>query len=184
MDELVRQAMAKWPNVPDCYGWLGLDARGQWLMRDDRVQAWGSFQEGPSAAKGSVLQHEKLIAFIERNYACNEKGWWFFQNGPQRVFIELAVTPFIWRMNDAFEVHAHTGAMAHPKACWLDETGRAYLETDLGFGLVHTMDVSRLANALEQGIWAPQDCQSCELPQLFGYERSPQLAQVQKKDKT
>jgi hypothetical protein len=179
MDEMVRQAMAKWPNVPDCYGWLGLDARGQWLMRDDRVQALGTFQEGPSAAKGSVLQHDKLIAFIERNYACNEKGWWFFQNGPQRVFIELAVTPFIWRMNDAFEVHAHTGALAHPKACWLDETGRAYLETDLGFGLVHTMDVGRLAAALEQGIWRHKACQSRELPGIFGYACSPQSAQAQ-----
>jgi hypothetical protein len=183
MDEIVRQAMAKWPNVPDCYGWLGLDARGQWLMRDDRVQALGTFQEGPSAAKGSVLQHDKLIAFIERNYACNEKGWWYFQNGPQRVFIELAQTPFIWRMNDAFDVQAHTGASAQAKACWLDEMGRAYLETDIGFGLVHTMDVPRLAAALEQGIWACQECQSLQLPQLYGYERSPQLAQDQEMGK-
>lgn len=38
MDDLVRQAMAKWPHVPDCHGWLGLDSRGQWYMRDDRVQ--------------------------------------------------------------------------------------------------------------------------------------------------
>ena len=41
MDDIVRQAIAKWPNVPDCYGWLGLDARGNWYMRDDRVQAPG-----------------------------------------------------------------------------------------------------------------------------------------------
>ena len=34
MDELVQQAMAKWPNVPHCYGWLGLDARGRWYLRD------------------------------------------------------------------------------------------------------------------------------------------------------
>ena len=183
MDDMVRQAMAKWPNVPDCYGWLGLDARGQWLMRDDRVQAWGSFQEGPSAARGSVLQHDKLIAFIERNYACDEKGWWFFQNGPQRVFVELATTPFIWRMNDAFEVQSHTGALANPKACWLDEEGRAYLETDLGFGLVHTMDVGRLAAALEQEIWRCKECQSRELPKVFGYECSPQSAQARQASK-
>jgi len=183
MDDMVRQAMAKWPNVPDCYGWLGLDARGQWLMRDDRVQAWGSFQEGPSAARGSVLQHDKLIAFIERNYACDEKGWWFFQNGPQRVFVELATTPFIWRMNDTFEVQSHTGALANPKACWLDEEGRAYLETDLGFGLVHTMDVGRLAAALEQEIWRCKECQSRELPKVFGYECSPQSAQARQASK-
>ncbi|MEG1326098.1 MAG: DUF2946 family protein, partial [Janthinobacterium sp.] len=34
MDDLVKQALAKWPNVPHCYGWLGLDARGHWRMRD------------------------------------------------------------------------------------------------------------------------------------------------------
>ena len=28
MDDIVRQAIAKWPNVPHCYGWLGLVA---WL---------------------------------------------------------------------------------------------------------------------------------------------------------
>jgi len=43
MDDIVRQALAKWPNVPDCYGWLGLDARGNWFMRDDSVQAHGPF---------------------------------------------------------------------------------------------------------------------------------------------
>ena len=43
MDDIVKQAMAKWPTVPDCYGWLGLDARGNWYMRDDRAQACGNF---------------------------------------------------------------------------------------------------------------------------------------------
>ena len=41
MDDIVRAAMVKWPNVPDCFGWLGLDARGNWYMRDDRAQACG-----------------------------------------------------------------------------------------------------------------------------------------------
>ena len=46
MDDIVKQAMAKWPNVPHCYGWLGLDARGNWYMRDDPSQARGSFASG------------------------------------------------------------------------------------------------------------------------------------------
>lgn len=179
MDDIVRQAMAKWPNVPDCFGWLALDARGQWLMRDDRVQTQGTFQDGPSAARGSVLQHDKLIGFIGRNYACNEQGWWYFQNGPQRVFVELAVTPFIWRLNDALEVSAHTGAVALPMACLVDEAGRAYLATDLGFGLVHTMDVPRLAKALDQDIWTTETCLASELPQRFGYALSPRCAKAQ-----
>jgi len=184
VDDIVRQAMAKWPNVPDCYGWLALDARGQWLMRDDRVQALGTFQDGPSAARGSVLQHDKLIGFIGRNYACDHQGWWYFQNGPQRVFVELAVTPFIWRLNDALEVSAHTGAVAQPNACLVDEAGRAYLATNLGFGLVHSMDVPRLAKALDQAIWTSQDCLASELPRRFGYERSPQAAKAQQPSRT
>jgi hypothetical protein len=48
MDDIVRQAIAKWPNVPDCYGWLGLDARGNWYMRDDRAQAAGPFAACPA----------------------------------------------------------------------------------------------------------------------------------------
>ena len=103
MDDIVKQAMIKWPNVPHCYGWLGLDARGGWYMRDDRVQAAGPFSGGTSQSKGSHLQHEKLIGFIHRNYAFDASGQWFFQNGPQRVYVELEVTPLIWRV-------AHWGA--------------------------------------------------------------------------
>jgi len=57
MDDIVKQAMAKWPNVPDCYGWLGLDARGNWYMRDDPAQASGHFDSGKPGSKGSSLQH-------------------------------------------------------------------------------------------------------------------------------
>ena len=70
MDDIVKQALAKWPNVPACYGWLGLDARGRWYLRDDLVQAAGPFPQ----SKGSLLQHEKLIEFIERNYEPDPHG--------------------------------------------------------------------------------------------------------------
>ena len=64
MDDIVKQALTKWPKVPDCYGWLGLDARGNWFMRDDRAQAQGPFAGGTAQSKGSLLRHEKLIEFI------------------------------------------------------------------------------------------------------------------------
>ena len=41
MDDIVKQALAKWPNVPHCTGWLMLDRRGNWRMRDDAAQASG-----------------------------------------------------------------------------------------------------------------------------------------------
>jgi hypothetical protein len=178
MDDIVRQAMAKWPDVPDCYGWLGLDSRGQWWMRDDRAQAIGPFQSGLPGAKGSVLKHEKLIDFIHRNYEADEQGRWYFQNGPQRVYIELEATPHVWRLSDDFEVRSHTGALVKADQCLLDETGRVYLSTLQGLGLVHTLDVGRVANALELDLWPLRDCVSSELPQIYGYVTSPQVASL------
>lgn len=180
MDDIVRQAIAKWPNVPDCHGWLALDARGNWYMRDDQAQAAGPFATpdatGSLVSRGSRLVHEKLIDFIARNYACDASGQWFFQNGPQRVYVELQATPLIWRIDAAptFAVMAHTGQSAHIQRCIVDEQGRMYLQTDLGFGLVHTLDMTHAADAVEQGLWRPEELPARDLPVRFGYVRSPQ----------
>lgn len=169
MDDIVKQAMAKWPNVPDCFGWLGLDARGQWFLRDDAVQALGAFPQ----SKGSLLEHEKLLAFIARNYASDDLGRWFFQNGPQRVYVELEAAPFVWRLQPGGEVQAQTGALATPQACLVDEQGRVYLVTELGLGLVHSQDVGLAADGLEQQRWPQEEVQASSLPARFGYVRSP-----------
>jgi Protein of unknown function (DUF2946) len=180
MDDIVRKAMAKWPHVPHCYGWLGLDARGGWWMRDDRVQALGAFTSGVPGAKGALLTHEKLIDFIQRNYACDTQGplqgQWYFQNGPQRVFIELQATPYIWRVQADFSLVAHTGLPVRAQRCITDELGRVYMETDAGFGLVHSQDVGLAADAIEQGLWVPQEVLANVLPARYGYVRSPQAA--------
>ncbi|MBM3365415.1 MAG: DUF2946 family protein [Betaproteobacteria bacterium] len=99
MDDIVRQALTKWPNVPDCYGWLLLDARGAFRMRDEAAQA--------ADAPGDVIRHPALLSFIYRNYLRSAEGAWFFQNGPQRVYVKLAQTPFIARTdpNDGFVTH-------------------------------------------------------------------------------
>jgi hypothetical protein len=177
MDDIVKQALAKWPNVPDCYGWLGLDARGHWYMRDDRAQALGPFAGGTPQSKGSQLRHEKLIEFIGRNYQAESSGEWYFQNGPQRVFVELEATPLIWRVEADASVHDHTGRSARVQRCLLDELGRLYLETDTGFGLVHTMDMGQAADAVEAGLWVPQDVTASDLPAHYGYCPSPNLLQ-------
>jgi hypothetical protein len=169
MDDLVLQAMAKWPHVPDCYGWLGLDSRGDWYMRDDQVQALGAFAQ----SKGSRLQHDKLIAFIQRNYASDQEGKWFFQNGPQRVYVELEVTPWIWRIQLDGSIQAHSGQAARLQRSWVDERGRLFLETELGFGLVHTQDVQLAVAPIEQGLWVPQEVMSAELEAKFGFVASP-----------
>jgi hypothetical protein len=66
-------AMLRWPNVPACYGWLSLDRRGRWRLR------------------GEAVTHAGLKDFLNRQYAHDEDGNYFVQNGPQRVFVELDV---------------------------------------------------------------------------------------------
>ena len=172
MDDIVKAALKKWPNVPACRGWLALDARGDWYMRDDRIQATGPFPQ----VKGSRIDHDKLLAFIGRNYAHDDAGCWFFQNGPQRVYVELESTPWIWRLQPDGRVLTHTGIEATVQSSGLDEAGRLYLFTAIGPGLVHTADMALAADAVEQGRWTPDELACSELPQRFGFVRQPSPA--------
>jgi hypothetical protein len=172
MDAIVEAALRKWPRVPHCWGWLALDARGDWYMRDERVQAAGPFPR----VKGSVIRHDKLREFIHRNYEADAEGAWFFQNGPQRVYVELEAAPWVWRVERAdggARVHAHTGRQARPRSSWLDESGRLFLDTDIGFGIVHSLDMGDAADAVESGAWAPQPLAFEQMPARFGFQRAP-----------
>ena len=186
MDEIVKQAMAKWPNVPACHGWLGLDARGNWYLRDQQTQDAGEFAGGfaggVAQSKGSRVEHAKLIEFIARNYLADADGCWYFQNGPQRVFVELENTPLIWRVRrsdtDGLHIHSHTGtpvAASEIQSSVVDESGCLYLLAPQGLGLVHSQDVLDAAAALDAGDFPePVEIESALLPERFGFVRSPQ----------
>ena len=172
MDEIVEAALRKWPNVPHCFGWLALDARGDWYLRDERVQAAGPFP----AVKGSRIRHDKLLGFIHRNYAADASGCWYFQNGPQRVYVELEAAPLVWRVAAAAQgwpLTSHTGQPALVRQAWLDERGRLFAETDIGFGIVHTLDMELAADALEAGAWPLAEMPFAEMPRRFGYVLAP-----------
>ena len=112
----------KWPNVPDCYGWLALDRRGQWRMRDEFTQQHN--------LPGQVIQHAALNEFIARNYACDELGRYFFQNGPQRVFITLDATPWIVRIipsDNGQKLINQCYQAIDPVAALSDEHGNIYI---------------------------------------------------------
>jgi hypothetical protein len=175
MDAIVKAALKKWPNVPACYGWLALDARGDWYMRDDRVQAAGPFPR----IKGSRIEHDKLIDFIERNYERDPaSNAWFFQNGPQRVYVELEAAPWVWRVGPAFGLTTHTGLHATAGGVWLDEQGRLFIDSGIGIGLVHTQDMHEAARAVEAGLWRPQALRFEDMAARFGHVLSPQAAAV------
>jgi len=174
MDAIVEAALRKWPHVPHCYGWLALDARGQWYMRDERVQAAGAFPQ----VKGSRIEHDKLLGFIHRNYALDARGAAYFQNGPQRVYVELEAAPWVWRLQaresgGCPHVSAHSGQEARVQGSWLDEHGRLFLACDLGFGIVHSLDMHLAAQAVESGAWVPQELAFEQMPARFGYVLRP-----------
>ncbi len=188
MDEIVKQALAKWPNVPHCFGWLALDARGDWYMRDERVQHAGPFP----LVKGSRVEHPMLLRFIERNYLADGAGAWYFQNGPQRVYLELEAAPWVWRLAAAAgtgdtdadmdadttpTITSHTGVAAVFRSAWTDETGRLYLDTDIGLGSVHSLDMEAAADAVERGRWQPQAITFAAIPGRFGFQRAPRAAE-------
>ena len=51
--------------------------------------------------KGSRIEHDGLRGFIQRNYEADARGCWFFQNGPQRVYVELEAAPWVFRLDAA-----------------------------------------------------------------------------------
>jgi hypothetical protein len=182
MDPIVAAALKKWPNVPHCYAWLALDARGDWYMRDDRIQAAGPFPR----VKGSRIDHEKLREFIARNYASDDHGAWFFQNGPQRVYVELEAAPWVWRLQpdptSSVVVTSHTRLPASPRESFVDESGRLLLSTDLGLGIVHTLDMNVAGDLVERGVWKPEDARLEALVERFAYRLSPAADRLAVKD--
>ncbi|MGV8899018.1 MAG: DUF2946 family protein [Burkholderiaceae bacterium] len=140
MDEIVKQAITKWPNVPHCTGWLALDARGAWRMRDEIAQQQGS--------AGERIVHPALLGFIRRNYAADERGRWFFQNGPQRVYVNLELTPYIVRSDPVRGFVTQTDEpMDALDAVWLTENGRLILRSS---GKIAALDDRDLAQCIQQ----------------------------------
>ncbi len=150
MDDIVRQALAKWPNVPACYGWLLLDRRGNWRMRDEAVQHAGGL--------GTAIRHAALNAFIARNYDADANGQWYFQNGPQRVYVELEYAPWVVRLAEQGDgtlgLTDQIGAQWEPVGCWLDDqgaivfSGHATGDSRERIGVLHDHDLDLFADRL------------------------------------
>jgi len=136
MDESVVRSMAKWPDVPDIYGWLSLDRRGNWRIKGERI--------GNAA----------LRDFISRNYTSNAQGRWFFQNGPQRVFVALAYMPLVARLENGALVDHCGRVYGEPRRIWLDDEGSILLSGALGPAVLDDRD---LASFIERLGRSPED---------------------------
>lgn len=167
MDDVVLRSMAKWPDVPAVHGWLSLDRRGQWRLQ------------------GDVIAHAKSVAFIGRNYQRGDDGAWFFQNGPQRVFVSLECTPIVYFLVEgADQIATHTGVLLDTiDALYLDENGALLIDAAAGPGLLYDPDLvtalewmqveSRDENDLEAALEAPERAGELGLYMLWGGTRIP-----------
>jgi DUF2946 family protein len=126
MDEIVLRGMAKWPNVPDVYGWLSLDRRGNWLLKGERIG------------------NQALKDFISRNYTSDSQGRWYFQNGPQRVFVALAYTPLVLHFEGAALLD-HCARPFLPEQAFVDEEGSVLIWGNSGIGLLDDRDLAGYA---------------------------------------
>lgn len=119
MDAWVERAMQRWPNVPALFGWLGLDRRGRWLI------------------KGEPITHARIIHTISRNYAADALGRWYFQNGPQRGYMQLEYAPLVLQTAEDATLITHAGLRVERLAkAFLDEEGAVLLLTEHGPGEV------------------------------------------------
>lgn len=143
MDAIVGQALAKWPNVPHCYGWLALDARGNWRMRNEHAQAHD--------LPGDKITQPTLRGFINRNYTSDEQGRWYFQNGPQRVYVDLEVAPYIAHTELGYGFVLQTDAhLSNIDSAWLSDSGKLFLQGEGKFALLDDRDLTQcLGNLLQ-----------------------------------
>jgi len=114
MEDWVLRSLQRWPDVPALFGWLGLDRRGSWTIRGERIS------------------RPQIIETMARNYAADAHGRWYFQNGPQRGYLKLERAPLLLSAATGGLV-THTGLpVIAPRRGWLDAEGGLWLDTEHG----------------------------------------------------
>jgi len=142
MDQAVLEAIKRWPNVPAVYGWLSLSARGQWRIHQDGMAHLGG--------AGESIPNQQITAFINRNYGHDDKGRWFFQNGPQRVYVRIDAAPYIVSVTgQPARLQTHNNLEIQSVQRWLIDTqGRLFLECEHGPGMVCDHDLELVIESL------------------------------------
>lgn len=142
MDQSVLDAVKRWPDVPVVYGWLSLTARGEW-----KLHPLGDAQLGGA---GQGISNTQILGFIGRNYASQADGAWFFQNGPQRVYVRLDAAPLILHVDpSACTIVTHNGITVQQISHWFcDETGQLFAHTNVGPSRVDDRDLHLIAEIL------------------------------------
>lgn len=145
MDDLVQRALAKWPNVPAISGWLALSEQGAWLLTNPSMP--NAFEQGLS------ITNQRILRFINANYQADAQGRYFFQNGPQKAFVTLQYTPwvyFIYPTEQGLILHTHTGLITRPESLYVDDQGRVLINSDLGVGVLSSTDAELFSQQVQE----------------------------------
>lgn len=145
MDQSVMDALQRWPDVPAVYGWLSLSARGNW-----RLHPLGDAQQG---GPGQGITNPQILGFMGRNYGCEPDGRWFFQNGPQRVYVRIDAAPYLIHLRpETGELITHNGLTVQQVLAWFaDDMGQLFAQTDLGGAKIDDRDLQSIADILRSG---------------------------------
>ncbi len=149
MDENVMAAMARWPDVPAVYGWLSLTMHGQW-----RLHPQGDALAPTENPGGESITSPQILKFIDRNYTSDARGQWFFQNGPQKVYVRLDAAPYILHTESEGQdgqttLRTHNGlAVNSVNDWWLGDNGRLYARTSHGPALIAGRDLASVLGGL------------------------------------
>jgi hypothetical protein len=163
MDEIVARSIARWPDVPAVTGWLRLDRRGNWLLK---VASTGAFERIGNAA---------FNAFIARNYDRDARGAWFFQNGPQRVFVGLDYTPLVARL-DAGHYADQCGREFAAAGVFLDDEGSVLVAGGQGVALLDDRDLGAFEAQAGSALESLPRIARAAVPARFGFIPDPSVA--------
>lgn len=152
--------MARWPDVPSVFGWLVLDRRGNWLLKE------------PASGRLGRIGNAALREYIGQNYAPDSFGQWFFQNGTQRVYVSLAYTPLVLHYEQE-ALRDHCGRAARADAVYLDEDGSVLILGERGVGLLDDRDLAQFVACRGDGWESLPRVAKSEVPGRFGFVAVP-----------
>lgn len=119
VDSSMRARFPNWPKEPLVFGALSLDQRGQWHIY------------------GDIIRHADVRKRLNHHYHADNQGRWYFQNGPQRLYVDLAYTPWVFHLDRDSQLRTQTGhRVQFVKSVWLDENGAMIFDSEHGPGLL------------------------------------------------
>ena len=173
VDELVQAALRKWPNVPHCYDWLAGPGCARALVHARRaraarrafpqVKAVASSTTSRSPSSGATTCVTTRAAGSSRTdrSACMSSSKPRPGSGGCSPMAACSATP---------------GQLATVEDSRIDETRRLYLVTDLGFGLVHSLDVQQAAGICRARHLAPRAWRGRQMAQTLWLRPPPAAA--------